>query len=114
MSWETRNDKDISVTLIPFDTESRVGDIKKELRRLKIIPNECVYAVHLKQFFEACRNEFKKPWLEPRGMGSKDSKTPNPSTKFNHELMVVYAIAHEITDVYRLTYDYAHLGRNLQ
>ncbi|GBN57511.1 hypothetical protein AVEN_177517-1 [Araneus ventricosus] len=114
MSWETRTDKDISITLIPFDTECRIEDIKKELRKLNIIPNECVYAVHFKQFVEACTNEFKKPWFEPRGMGSKDSKTPDPSTKFNHILMVVYAIEHEITDVYRLTYEYAHLVQNLR
>ncbi|GBN70065.1 hypothetical protein AVEN_241368-1 [Araneus ventricosus] len=81
------------------------------LRKAKIIPNECVYAVHLKQFVEARTNEFKKPWFEPCGMGSKDSKTPDPSTKFNHKLMVDYAIAYEITNVYRLMYQYAHLGQ---
>ncbi|GBM33398.1 hypothetical protein AVEN_112597-1 [Araneus ventricosus] len=85
--------------------------MKKELRKLKIIPNECVYAVHFKQFVEACTNEFQKPWFEPCGMGSKDSKTPYPSTKFNNKLMVDYAIAHEITVVYILMYEYAHLGQ---
>ncbi|GBO25799.1 hypothetical protein AVEN_127236-1 [Araneus ventricosus] len=81
------------------------------MRTLMIIPNECFYAVHLKRCVEACLKEFKNPWYEPCKLSSTDLK-PDPATKFNHKLLVDYAIEHEISDAYRLMYEYAHLGNN--
>ncbi|AXL65948.1 hypothetical protein [Circular genetic element sp.] len=109
VSYRIRTNKDLICILIQFASERRMGDLRKVARKVDMLPNEIFYAVKLKQFFKHLNEKYGEPFYKPHTPSFKADEKPE-STKFNHKLIVDFALSHQISDALELMYEYAHLG----
>lgn len=108
-AYYIRTNKDLICILINFATERRMGDLRKAARKVDMLPNEMFYAVKLRQFYKYLNDKYKDPFYKPVYPDFKEEKKPEGG-KFNHKLIVDFALAHQISDAMQLMYEYAHLG----
>lgn len=106
--YSVRTDKDLCMIVMMLNSETRLADIKKECRKVKLSPFDAFYGTKIGKCVEFCHEKYGDPLEEPCKLTK--SSTPDGSKKLNYKLISDFAISYEINDCYTLMYEYAHLA----
>lgn len=107
--WIARTNRDICVILVDYVNDWRMVDIKKDLRKSNLSKTQIFYAVKFKKLIKETIDKLGQPFLKHGVMPEFDAKEES-NKHFRHELIVRYALEHEIKEVLELMYEYAHLA----
>ncbi|MGI4816847.1 MAG: DnaJ domain-containing protein, partial [Janthinobacterium lividum] len=109
VAWKVRTNKELFCAIISYETEHRSGDLKKEVRKLNILPNEVIYCVKLLKFYNFMNETYGEPIY--KAATPKNTKPPKPEVnRFCNKQLVDFATSHNISDSLELMYDYAHFA----
>lgn len=106
--YSIRTDKDLCMCIIMLNNDTRLVDLKKECRKVKLHPAEAFYATKINKCVEFAKETYGEPKKEPTKMSKPN--TPDSSKKINYKLISDFALSYEISDAYTLMYEYAHLA----
>lgn len=105
--FAARTNKEIFCTLLMTHNEIRLMDLKKYTRKHMLMNCELFYAVHQFKLIDKLYEMYKEPVFT---WGVPLEKKVKEEIAFNHKQLVDFANSHDITDVYTLMYEYAHLA----
>lgn len=105
--YEGRTNKEIFCCIIVTQIDQRLLDVKKNLRKYSLSNVELFYAVNIYKLVLECENIFRDPIYE---WGEKIKKKTTDEKGFDNKALVDFACSHEITEVFTLMYEYAHLA----
>lgn len=108
-AFHIRTNKDISLLLLTTKNDYKLMDVKKKLKKIKILNYEIFYAVKFKAFISFCVEKYQEPFYEPNNCGRGPQKK-TISEPFNNYILVNFALRNEIADVLTLMYEYSHLA----
>lgn len=106
--YSVRTDKDLCMSVIMLNTETRLVDLKKECRKVKLTPFDAFYATKIQKCVEFCHEKYGEPLEEPKKMEKQNM--PDSGKKINYKMISDFALSYEINDCYTLMYEYAHLA----
>lgn len=109
VTFKASTNKEIFVVLINYASEHRLGDLKKQARKIDLMPLEIVYAVKHIKFYQYLLDNYGEPVYSPCAPKAPSNEKPD-SKAFNHKTLVEFAKTHQISDCMELMYDYAHLA----
>lgn len=102
-----RTNKEIYACLILTHLEIRLLDLKKRARGSSLKTCEVFYSVNKFKLLDKLYDMYKEPVYTS---GPKLEKSTKEETNFNNKQLVDFALSHEITDIFKLMYEYAHLA----
>lgn len=105
--FAARTNKDIFAALIITHTDHRLIDIKKRCKHYSLKVTELFYAVHQFKLIDKLNEMYNDAIFS---WGSPIERKVKEESAFNHKQLVDFAISHDMTDVYTLMYEYAHLS----
>lgn len=106
--YSVRTDKDLSMAVIMLNTDTRLADLKKECRKVKLTPFDAFYATKIQKCVDFCKEKYGDPLEEPKKMDR--ASVPDSGKKINYKMISDFALSYEINDCYTLMYEYAHLA----
>ena len=109
LAYKIRTNKDIYCVVVSFNTDRRISDVKLSCRKCAMLPFEVFYAVKLSKMLTYLKTEYGEPVIVKVSPDPEPEKRPEGS-KFNHRLLIDFALSHQISDPLELMYEYAHLG----